>query len=1611
MRHQFLVRAVARKTWFCLFFAGLSVSLSAVNFIAGAAPPPPPPPLPKIYFYQSPNPPPPDVPSEVLINEQFKFKVRFNNQNANTSFGYGPFIDLVLDAGGADIKKSCPTCDGITFVKAEMVGVSGGPVSLNSFLAFPPSPCSTTPATVTVNHPFGPFASSGIQQVTMPAGAQLVAIELPFGSFAPAQPGTASQPEIVVEVTASVNKFADDSVPVKISARGGFRYGTNPNNNPSLDPPVLSDQNPPGTPVTDSSLWSAQATTTPKVMILKKEYLGPEDETATGPNFPQKYKITVNIADGLTLNNVSITDCLPNNVVFTGINTAQSLPTPIPIPPPQTGPLNNNCVSFAYPTIVGTLLPAEIVIVFQFYVSQNDANGNPVLDPSKCVNAVSPNDIKAAAYWVPFDPCDWQGSSTPVKQFVTSDVSPVDHLLTDKRLAIQKSVEPYPVATAPLIPGGKLKYTLRLQVSDFFTVGGITVTDTLADGQAMLTNPAPMLTVGDRRGGPTVVPWSSGLTLLDLPNQFAPPCGGVNGGRSLIFQVSTAMQNNANLFADPVLKQGILTGGQAFTPVTSVPATGEIVFYAQIQDTFTYAHIGDKYVDKDDPINNCVSISGDIYTNHPTLPVPQSPPLRCTDDSKTLAAIVTDIISKKVYAVKRGTTFICGPSGTPCSNLPNLPQEVRPGDQVTFQIEKTIPSSDAEQLNIQDWLPLPVFNIAGISFTNTTCGIPTSGSGCLGPTDTLHTLVTPKPAFTAPPTTNSIKFDYGPNFNDPTNLPRKTDLLFTSTVTNQPFADGLFLTNEAQECENNTFGITFCQAAIAQVNLREPRLSITKGVVATDNPKGVFDPALNPSGIWKPFGTSCPAFNPPYIDANVGGLTNSNLSNVDANDSVTFAIAIENTGGAPAYEIELSDIIPLDPRDRLSCFGITSGLCVRRGNGPPIPFTTAIGGQGRTIIKLPGVSLDPLNSTTAVTGTNILIITFNAQLISDIKPGCCSNRADLLHYTSQPGGPDFVSAGFTPPFSDVATICVGPKALAKCIVQTSEPHTTPQNSGSGAPSVAIGEIIRYRLIASVPEGVSPNFLVKDILPPGLTYLGTPLLGAPRAGFVSTNPTLLTSSTLSGARLNLSGDENTVKCAPLPAPPLTFLIPAGAVTVGLGSGGDVTFDLGTLTNLESDTNLELVVIEFNALVNNIPSNVNGTQLTNKFEFSVDGQPFDQNNLFSVSAVVVEPNLVVNKTVSPMDAAGLNTCTMTLTNSGTTDAFDVHMTDTLPTGLFLVPLSPMVTVAPANCAVPTLTYSTVSGITTITVDVPRIPASPPSCVVKLTFKVRAQTQCFTNTAQVSYTSLPGSGTQINPTSSVTPCVLPSHEDCERVYNASGQASITAACPPCANKPPNMVSWWPLNEQPGATVVTDITSGHNGTPLPSGSIVIGNAVPGKVGGALYVVNNNLTVADHPSLRFGNSNLSIDAWFGSRQPQFVSGIVDKLDVGSKQGYALYIENRFLKFVMGDGISFKTYTCTAQLNITNTAMSWNHVAVTVDRSSGVGTFYINGSAVVGTFVPVAIGTNISNTSALLIGGSRLPFSTCVCEYTLDEIEIFGGVLSPSDIKALFAAGPTGKCP
>ena len=147
---------------------------------------------------------------------------------------------------------------------------------------------------------------------------------------------------------------------------------------------------------------------------------------------------------------------------------------------------------------------------------------------------------------------------------------------------------------------------------------------------------------------------------------------------------------------------------------------------------------------------------------------------------------------------------------------------------------------------------MPVFaasQLNGDVVGNYTGSPPTAGQVTLGPSDTYHTIRTGfVPSVSTDSTSNSVTFTYG-TFHDVGQVPSTIDLLFTVTVSNSPFADGLFLTNEAQEIEQsvNDGGVvgsvvneSSAASSIVQIELTEPSLNVRKGVAGTSDAAGQF---------------------------------------------------------------------------------------------------------------------------------------------------------------------------------------------------------------------------------------------------------------------------------------------------------------------------------------------------------------------------------------------------------------------------------------------------------------------------------------------------------------------------------------------------------------------------------------------------------------------------------------------------------------------------------------------------------------------------------------------------------------------------------------------------
>ncbi len=129
------------------------------------------------------------------------------------------------------------------------------------------------------------------------------------------------------------------------------------------------------------------------------------------------------------------------------------------------------------------------------------------------------------------------------------------------------------------------------------------------------------------------------------------------------------------------------------------------------------------------------------------------------------------------------------------------------GDEVTYRLRYTLITSDVEDLEFTDYFPLPIFDVtdpnadggAGPVWTFDTtvdATVPAAGVVKFGPLDTFYNYTvtagnTITPAVSSSASGNSVTVTYG-DFDYTGNISTEIDLFFTVTVTDEPFADGLY---------------------------------------------------------------------------------------------------------------------------------------------------------------------------------------------------------------------------------------------------------------------------------------------------------------------------------------------------------------------------------------------------------------------------------------------------------------------------------------------------------------------------------------------------------------------------------------------------------------------------------------------------------------------------------------------------------------------------------------------------------------------------------------------------------------------------------------------------
>ncbi|UCE58617.1 MAG: hypothetical protein JSU63_14375 [Phycisphaerales bacterium] len=228
-------------------------------------------------------------------------------------------------------------------------------------------------------------------------------------------------------------------------------------------------------------------------------------------------------------------------------------------------------------------------------------------------------------------------------------------------------------------------------------------------------------------------------------------------------------------------------------------------------------------------------------------------------------------------------------------------------------------------------------------------------------------------------------------------------------------------------------------------------------------------------------------------------------------------------------------------------------------------------------------------------------------------------------------------------------------------------------------------------------------------------------------------------------------------------------------------------------------------------------------------------------------------------------------------------------------------------------------------------------------------------------------------------------------------------------CTTPPPDMVAWWPLDEQTGPTA-HDIVGGKHSTHMNGPT-----PLPGFVGGALSFdgTDDYVEGLDDGSLDFGMGEGTVDAWIRTTSED-VGTIVAK---GAGLTYVLYshsyLDGRLTFEFCDDAFCYPGPETAQSVNDGN----WHHVAVTLSRHDdppGAVTVDIYLDSVLdGTnYIPYPVGPIGGLGEELLIGASPSAqgYRYNFFDGVIDEVEIFNRALEEEEILAIYLAGTAGKC-
>ncbi len=258
-----------------------------------------------------------------------------------------------------------------------------------------------------------------------------------------------------------------------------------------------------------------------------------------------------------------------------------------------------------------------------------------------------------------------------------------------------------------------------------------------------------------------------------------------------------------------------------------------------------------------------------------------------------------------------------------------------------------------------------------------------------------------------------------------------------------------------------------------------------------------------------------------------------------------------------------------------------------------------------------------------------LTVVYNAVLANDVVAGSIHNNNVTANYDSLIAGGGRNNAGSNDD-DDGNLDNYGESDSAPLTIDSSIAIQKSLNASHVNNDFTIGDLITFDLRIDIIEGTTRNVIITDALPSGLDFEGPARIVA-------------------GGHISYAGSGVVVEA------------PSGTLTI----------DMGNVTNSpDGNTNNDFFIVEIDARVVNISGNISGAMWTNSASLTTNVGPAGPDTQI---IDIVEPNLMINKTVNTASPSLGDFVTFTITvshSSSSSDAYDVVLTDMIPNGLTYV-----------------------------------------------------------------------------------------------------------------------------------------------------------------------------------------------------------------------------------------------------------------------------------------------------------------------------------------------------